>query len=146
MRQLTTIHTRQLITIRTKHLKIQHVQNTTVRKYFIQFPLFFPTHIVLTLSPQPFASHHFTTHTNYSHKVSFFPPFPTLHFTSFHFTTLLDDFHLMPSRYPFPQTVRYNFSVFPFLRSQRLTCNISVCGHQSKSNIFHIMLFSFNLG
>ena len=93
----TTIHTRQLqqhtrstnnnytqynlklATKHTRHITIQHVQkvnNTTVRKYCTQFPVFFPTHTVLTLSPQPFTSHHFTTHINFSHKVSF-PPFPT---------------------------------------------------------------------
>ena len=85
----TTIHTRQLTTIQTRHFKIQHVQklnNTTVRKYCIQFQVFFPTHTVLTLSPQPFTSHQFTTHINFSHKVSFLPP--SLHFTSLHFTSL----------------------------------------------------------
>jgi len=88
-RQLTTIHTRQLTTIHTRELKIQHVQkvnNTTVRKYCIQFPVFFPTHILLAISPQPFTSHHFTPLINFSHKVSFLPP--SLHFTSLHFTSL----------------------------------------------------------
>jgi len=50
-RQLTTIYTRQLTTIHTRQLKIQHVEkvsNTIVRKYCTQFPVFFPTHIVLT--------------------------------------------------------------------------------------------------
>jgi len=83
----TKVHTRQLTTIHTRHLKIQHVQkvnNTKVRKYCIQFSVFFPTHTVLTLSPQPFTSHHFTTHTNFSNKVSFFPlPYTSLHFTSY---------------------------------------------------------------
>jgi len=48
----------------TRNLKIhvQKVNNTKVRKYCIQFLVFFPTHDVLTLSPQPFTSHHFTTH------------------------------------------------------------------------------------
>ena len=93
-RQLTTIHTIQQTTIHTTHLKIQHVQkvnNITVRKYCIQFLVFFPTHTVLTLSPQPFTSHHFTTHTNFSHKVS--------PYTSLHFTTLLDDFHFILLRF-----------------------------------------------
>jgi hypothetical protein len=117
----TTIHTWQLTTIHTRHLKIQHVQkvnNTKVRKYCIQFPVFFPTHNLITLSPQPFTSHHFTTHINFSHKVSF-SPFPTLHFTSvhftslhfislhftslhfisLHFTSLLDDFHFILLRF-----------------------------------------------
>jgi len=49
------------------------VNNTTVRKYPIQFPVFFPTHTVLSLSPQPFTSHHFTTHINFSHKSPFYP-------------------------------------------------------------------------
>jgi len=64
---MTTIHTKQLTTIYTTHLKIQPVQkvnNTKVRKYCIQFPVFFPTHTVLTLSPQPYTSHHFTAHIN----------------------------------------------------------------------------------
>jgi len=95
----TTIHTTQLTTIHTTHLTTQPVQtvnNTTVRKYCIQFPVFFPTHTVLTLSPQPITSHHFTAHINVSHKVSFLPlPYTALHFTSFHFTTLLDDFHFI---------------------------------------------------
>ena len=100
----TTIHTKHLqqytqdnynnthkttTTIHTRHLKIQHVQtvnSTKVRKYCIQFVVFFPTHIVLTLSPQPFISHHFTTHINFSHKVSFLPP--SLHCTSLHFKYL----------------------------------------------------------
>ena len=72
-RQLTTIHTST--TINTTHLKIQHAQtvsNTTVRQYCIQFPVFFPTHTVLTLSPQPFTSHHFSTHINFSHKFPLF--------------------------------------------------------------------------
>jgi len=95
---MTTIHTRQLTTLQTRHLKIQHVQrvnNTKVRKYCIQFPVFFPTHIVLRLSPQPFTSHQFTNHINFFHKVSFLPPSlrcTSLHFTSFHFTILSDDF------------------------------------------------------
>ena len=101
-----------MTTIHTRHLKIhvQTVNNTTVRQYCIQFPLFFPTHTVLTLSPRPFPSHHFTTHINFSNKVSFLPPslhftslhfislhytfrWFSLHFTSFHFTNLLEDFH-----------------------------------------------------
>ena len=96
-RQLTTIHTRQLTTINTTHLTIQHVQtvnSTTVRKYSIQFPALPPTHTVLTLSPQPFTSHHFNTHIIISYKVSFIPRslhYTSLHFTSFHFTTLSDD-------------------------------------------------------
>ena len=50
------------------------------------------------LSPQPFTSHHFTTHINISHKVSFYPlPYTARHFTSFHFTTLLDYFHFILS-------------------------------------------------
>ena len=92
-RQLTTMHTRQLTTIDTRHLKTQHVHkvnNTKVRKYCTsQFLVFFPTHILFTLSTQPFTFHHFTTHINFSHKVSFSP----LPYTSLHFTTLLDDFH-----------------------------------------------------
>jgi hypothetical protein len=90
-----TTHTRQLTTIHTRHLKIQHVEKvnrTTVRQYCIQFPYFSPTHTVLALSPQPFTSHHFTTHINVSHKDSFLPP--SLHFTSLHFASLLDDFSL----------------------------------------------------
>jgi len=86
---MRTIHTRQLTRIHTRHLKIQHVRkvnNTKVRKYCIQFPVFFPTHISLTLSPHPFTSHHFTTHINLSHKVSFLPP--SLHFTLLHVTSL----------------------------------------------------------
>jgi hypothetical protein len=89
IRHITTIHTTQLTTIHTRHLKIQRVQtvnNTTVRKYCIQFPVFFLTHTVLTLSPQPFTSHHFTTHIDLSHKVSFFPP--SLHCTSLQFTSV----------------------------------------------------------
>ena len=88
------IHTTQLTTIHTRHLKIQHVQtvnNTTVRKYCIQFPVFFPTHIVLRPSPQPFTSHHFTNHVNFSHKVSFLPP--SLHFTSLHFQMIFTSFY-----------------------------------------------------
>ena len=46
----------------------------------------FPTHTVLTLSPQPFTSHHFTAHINFSHKVTFH--FTSLHITSLHFTSL----------------------------------------------------------
>jgi len=87
-RQLTTIHTKQLTTIRTRHLKIQHVQkvnNTKVGTYCAQFLVLFPTHIVLTLSLQPFTSHHFTAHINFSHKVSFSPP--SLHCTALHFTS-----------------------------------------------------------
>ena len=41
--------------------------NTKVRKFCICFLVFFPTHILLTLSPQPFPSHHFTTHINFPH-------------------------------------------------------------------------------
>jgi len=87
-KQLTTIHT-TTTTIHTRHLKIQPVQtvnNTTVRKYCTQFPVFFTTHTVLTLSPQPFTSHHFNTHMNLSHKVSFLPP--SLHYTAPHCTSL----------------------------------------------------------
>ena len=74
------------------------------------------------LSPQPFISHHFTTHTNFSHKVSFLPPslhftslhftslhftslhftslhFTSFHFTSFHFTTILNDFYFILLRF-----------------------------------------------
>ena len=54
-RQLTTLHTRQLTTLHTRHLKIQHVKkvnNTKVRKYCIQFLVFFSTYIVLPLSLQ----------------------------------------------------------------------------------------------
>ena len=49
----------------TWHLKIQHVQklnNTKVRTHYIQFLIFFPTRIVLTLSPQPFTYHHLLTY------------------------------------------------------------------------------------
>jgi len=96
----TTMHTRQLTTINTRHLTTQPVEtvnNTTVRKYCIQFPVFFPTHTVLTLSPQPFTSHHFTAHINFSHKVSSF--LPPLHCTSFHFTTYLDNFNFILLRF-----------------------------------------------
>ena len=65
-------------------------------QHCIQFVVFFPTHIVLTLSPQPFTSHHFTTQINFSHKVSLLLPSlqcTSLHFISFHITTLLGDFH-----------------------------------------------------
>jgi len=75
-------------TTHTRHLKIQHVQkvnNPTVIKYCLQFSVFFPTYIVLTLSPQSFTCQHFTTHINFTHKVSFLPPFPTLHCTLLHF-------------------------------------------------------------
>jgi len=108
----TTIHTRQLqqytqhnynnthnttnnnthnttTTIHTTHLTTQPVQtvnNTTVRKYCMQFPIFFPTHTVLTLSPQPFTSHHFTTYINFPHNVSFL--LPSLHCNSLHFVPL----------------------------------------------------------
>ena len=91
--------------MQTRHLKIQHVKkvnNTKVRKYCIQFLVFFPTHTVLTLSPQPFTSHHFTTHINFYHKVSFLLPSlhcTSLHFISFHFATLLDDFHFILLRF-----------------------------------------------
>ena len=94
---MTTIHTRQLQEYTQdnsqqytkKHLKIQHVQkvnNTKVRKYCTQFLVFFPTHNLMMLSPQSFTSHHFTTHINFSHKVSF-SLFPALHFTSLHFAS-----------------------------------------------------------
>jgi len=86
---MTTIHTRQLTTTQTKHLQIQHVQkvnNAKVRKYCIYLLVFFPRHIVFTLSPQSFTSHHFTTHINFSHKASFLPP--SLHRTSLHFISL----------------------------------------------------------
>ena len=48
-RQLTTIHTRKLTKIRTRHLKthVQKVNNTKVRKYCVQFLVFFPTHELL---------------------------------------------------------------------------------------------------
>ena len=99
----TTIHTRQLTTTHTIHLKIQYVQkvnSTKVRKYCIKFLVFLPTHIVLTLSPQPFTSHHLTTHKNISRKVSFSPlPYTAFHFTSLHFTTHLDDFHFILLRF-----------------------------------------------
>jgi hypothetical protein len=55
-----------------------------------------PTIIALTLSPQPITSHHFAIHVNISHKLAFFIPSllcTTLHFSSYHFTTLLDAFH-----------------------------------------------------
>ena len=82
-------------TINTRYLKIQHVQkvnNTTVRKYCTQFLVFFPTHNLITLSPQPFTSDHFTTHINFSNKVSFFR-FPTPHFTSQHFQMIFTSFY-----------------------------------------------------
>ena len=92
----TTIHTTKLTTIHTIQ-PVQTVNNTTVRKYCIQFAVFFPTHTVLTLSPQPFTSHYFTTHINFSHKVSCLPPslqFTSLHLTLVRFTSLheLHDF------------------------------------------------------
>jgi len=88
-----------MTTIHTRHLKIQHakkVNNTKIRKYYIQFLVFFPRYTVLTVSTQPFTSHHFTTHINFSNKVWFFPyslhctalHFTSLHFTSLHFTSL----------------------------------------------------------
>ena len=92
---MTTIHIRQLTIIHTRHLKIQHVQkvnNTKVRNYCTYFLVFFPTHHLITLWPQPFTSHHFTTHIHFSQK-SLFPP--SLHCTSLHFTTPLDDFHFI---------------------------------------------------
>ena len=70
-------NTHKMTTIHTRHLTIQHVQKVTnpkLRKYCIQFPVFFPTHTVLTLSPQPCTSHHFAAHINNSHKVSFLLP------------------------------------------------------------------------
>jgi hypothetical protein len=75
-----------MTTIHTKHLKIQHIQkvnNTKVRKYCIYFLAFFPTHIVLTLSPQPVKEwgESFTNHINFSYKVSFLPP--SLHLPPF---------------------------------------------------------------
>ena len=109
-RQPSTIHTRQLSTIHTRHLKIQQVEivnYTRARDYCIKFVVFIPSHILLTLSPQPFTSHHLTTHINFSHKVSFLPPslhctslhFTSFHFTSCHFTTLLYDFHFILFRF-----------------------------------------------
>ena len=101
-RQLTTIHTKQLTTIRTRHLKIQHVQkvnNTTVTKYCTQFLVFFPTHNLITLSPQPFTSHHFATHINFSHKVSFLPH--SLHCTSLHFISRHCTFRWFPANFIF---------------------------------------------
>jgi len=84
---MTTIHTTNNSTHKTS-------QNTTRtkgkqphgKKVLYTVSSIFPTHIVLTLSHQPFTSHHFTTHINFSHKVSFLPP--SLHFTSLHFTTV----------------------------------------------------------
>jgi len=128
---MTTIHTRQqqytlqLTTVHTRHLKIQHVQkvnNTMVRKYCIQFPVFFPTHTVLTLSPQPFTSHHFTAHINFSCEVSFFPPFPTLHFT-----TVLDDFHFILLRFStLLDDFRHYLPLSPF-NSPRLSVFLTLC-------------------
>jgi len=135
-RKLKTKHTRQLTTIHTRHLKVQHVQkvnNTTVRKYCIQFPVFFPTHTLLTLSPQSCTSHHFTTHIDFSHKVSFLPPFlhctslhftslhfTSLHFTSLHFTSLLlDDFHFILLRF-FAHLVDFQHTLTSF-NSPRLS-------------------------
>jgi len=79
----------------------------------IQFPVFFPTHTVLTLSPQPFTSHHFITHINFSHKVSFPPPpplFPTLHFSSLHFISLHYTFRRLLLHFT---SLHYTFRWFP---------------------------------
>ena len=57
----------------------------------MQFLVFFPTHTLLTLSAQPFTSHHFTTHINFFHKVSFLPP--SLHCTSLHFQMIFTSFY-----------------------------------------------------
>jgi len=51
-------------------MHVKQVNNTKVRKYCIQFLVFFPAHTVLTLSPQPFT----LPLINFSHKVSFLPP------------------------------------------------------------------------
>jgi len=106
---MTTIHTRQVQQY-TQDNQQQHTQdilkynmyikvnNTKVRKCRVQFLVFSPTHIALSLSPQPFTSHHFTTQINFSHKVSFLPHSlhcTSHHFISFHFITLLDDFHFI---------------------------------------------------
>ena len=119
MHKITTkIHIRQLTTIHRRHLKIQNVQkvnNTKVRKYCIEFLVFFPTHNVLTLSPQPFTSHHFTTHANFSKKVSFFPlPCTALHFTSLHFTFRWFSLHFTSLLYTFKKMFQASFvSIFP---------------------------------
>jgi hypothetical protein len=88
-----------------KGQSIQH--KVTNEELFIVSGTSPPTLIALTLSPQPITSHHFATHMNISHKLAFFIPSllcTTLHFSSYHFTTLLDaflfttlldDFHLI---------------------------------------------------
>ena len=108
---MTTIHTRQLqqytrqlTTIHTRHLKIQHVEkvnNTKVRKYCIQFLAFFP---------HTYCTHAFTPALHFSplyYSYKLFPwslpytalHFTSLHFTSFHFAALLDNFYFILLRF-----------------------------------------------
>jgi hypothetical protein len=83
----------------------------------------FPTLIALTISPQPISSHHFAIHMNISHKLAFFVPYlpcTTLHFSSYHFTTLLDAFHFTTLLDDFYLillkcfSLRYTFVLFSF--------------------------------
>jgi len=111
----TTMHTRQLTTIHTRHLR-----NTTCTKgkqhhgkkvLYTFSSIFFHTHTVLRLSPQPFTSHHFTTHINFSHKVSFLPlslHCTSLHFISLHYTSLPH----VDNIFPFSRSVNSKWQFF----------------------------------
>jgi len=107
---------------------VSKVNSPTVRKYCIQFPVCFPTHNLMTLSPQPFTSHHFTTHINFSHKVSFLPPslhFTSLHFTSLHFTSLR--FHIRPRTPQGAQNFVGESKIFHPFRKMNLSPCCSAC-------------------
>ena len=87
----TTIHTRQLTTIHTRYLKIQSRtkgKQHQGKKILYVVLVIFPTKNLITLSPQPFTSHHFITHVKCSHKVIFPLLYTTINFTSLHFTSL----------------------------------------------------------
>ena len=130
------------------------VNNTKVRKNCIQFLVIFPTHVLLTLSPQPFTFQHFTTHINFSHKVSFLSPFPTLHYTSLHFTsflftTLSDYFYFILLRFcTLLDDFQHTLSFFPCykldicLSVAGKTYNIKIIDGLSKSQETHKFSYS----
>jgi hypothetical protein len=109
--------------------KGQSIQHKVIKEelFFVVSGNFFSTLIALTLSPQPITSHHFAIHINISHKLAFFFPSllcTTLHFSSYHFTTLLDAFHFT--------TLLDDFHLI-LLR----------CFSKIKDNIFKSALYSF---
>ena len=105
----TTIHTIQLqqytqdnhnnthkTTNNNTHKTSQNTTCTNAKQHHGKKVLYtvssiFPTHILLTISPQPFTSQHFTAHINFSHKVLFVPP--SLHFISLHYTFRWSSLH-----------------------------------------------------